>query len=263
MIIKSYEDVFSDSIGDRPMDCMPVKLVIDETLPKPPKVTTVRSVPLHWQSAGERILTDLLQTGIVQRVTEPVPCVSPSFFVKKGDGSGDPRLVLDYKETLNPLLIWVPHPLPSPMNVWAKVKPGSTHFIACDLKAAFWQIPLSEESQGLTSFMSSFGILSWKRLPMGISVAPDTFNREVDIAFSKNTKLKNIVREVDDVLIYASSQEELEEQFCELLKTCRGARITLAPKKTYFAGPGESLRYAGMKISSEGAQMSDEHADKL
>ena len=90
------------------MDCTPVKLVIDETLPKPPKVTTVRLVPLHWHSAGERILTDLLQTGIVQRVTEPVPCVSPSFFVKKGDGSGDPRLVLDYKETLNPLLIRVP-----------------------------------------------------------------------------------------------------------------------------------------------------------
>ena len=39
-IIKSYEDVFSDSIGDRPMDCTPVKLNVDETLPKPPKVTT-------------------------------------------------------------------------------------------------------------------------------------------------------------------------------------------------------------------------------
>ena len=66
-------------------------------------------------------------------------------------------------------------------------------------------------------------------MPMGLNVAPDTFNREVAIAFSKNPKLKNIVREMDDVLVYASSQEELEEQFCELLKTCRGARITLAP----------------------------------
>ena len=262
-IIKSYEDVFSDSIGDRPMDCTPVKLNVDETVPKPPKVTTVRVVPLHWQSSGERILTDLLQTGIVKRVTKPVPCVSPSFFVKKGDGSGDPRFVIDYKGTLNPMLIRVPHPLPSPMQVWARVKPGSTHFIACDLKAAFWQLPLSEESQGLTSFMSSLGVLAWTRLPMGVSVAPDTFNREVDIAFSRNPRLTNMVREVDDCLLFASSQEELEEQFCELLKTCREARITLAPKKTYYAPLGESLRYAGMKISSEGAQMSDERAEKL
>ena len=85
---------------------------------------------------------------------------------------------------------------------------------------------------------------------MGVSVAPDTFNREVDIAFSRSPKLTNMVREVDDCLLYASSQEELEEQFCELLKTCREARITLAPKKTYYALPGESLQYAGMKISS-------------
>ena len=56
---------------------------------------------------------------------------------------------------------------------------------------------------------------------MGVSVAPDTFNREVDIVFSRNSKLTNMVREVDDSLLYASSQDELEEQFCELLKTCR------------------------------------------
>ena len=85
----------------------------------------------------------------------------------------------------------------------------------------------------------------------------------MDIAFSKNPKLTNMVREVDDCLLYVNSQEELEEQFCELLKTCREVRITLAPKKTYYAPPGESLRYAGMKISLEGAQMSDERAEKL
>ena len=39
--------------------------------------------------------------------------------------------------------------------------------------------------------------------------------------------------------------------------------MTLAPKKLFFAPPGQSLRYAGMKISSEGAQMSDERAEKL
>ena len=92
------------------MDVPPVKLMVDETVPKPPKATTCRAVPLHWQSTGERILTDLLQTGIVKRVTESCPFVSPSFFVKKGDGSGDPRFVIDYKGTLNPSLVLVPPP---------------------------------------------------------------------------------------------------------------------------------------------------------
>ena len=245
MLIKSYKDVFSDSIGDRPMDVTPVKLTVDETVPKPPKTMTCRAIPLHWQSAGERILTDLLQAGIVKRVTEPCPFVSPSFFVKKGDGLGDPRFVIDYKGTLNPALVRVPHPLPSPMQVWARVKPGSTHFLSCDLKQAFWQLPLEESCQSLTSFMSTMGILCWKRLPMGISIAPETFNREVDIALSKNPNLTNCVREVDDLLLFASSQEELEEQFCELLKTCRGARMTLAPKKIYYAPPGQVSKVCG------------------
>ena len=82
-------------------------------------------------------------------------------------------------------------------------------------------------------------------------------------SIQQDPKLTNMVRKVDDCLLYASLQEELEEQFCELLKMCREARITLAPKKTYYAPPGESLRYAWMKISSEGAQMSDERAEKL
>ena len=183
--------------------------------------------------------------------------------MKKGDRSGDPRFVIDYKGTLNPSLVRVPHPLPSPMQVWAKVKAGSTHFLSVDLKQAFWQLPLQEDCQNLTAFYSQLGILMWTRLPMGILIAPETFNREVDIALSKNPNLTNCVREVDDCLLFASSQKELEEQLCDLLKTCRAACMTLAPKKLFYAPPGCSLQYAGMEISSEGAQMSDERAEKL
>ena len=42
-------------------------------------------------------------------------------------------------------------------------------------------------------------------MPMGLNVAPDVFNREVAIAFSKNPNLKNIVREMDDVLVFGNS----------------------------------------------------------
>ena len=188
-LIKEYEDVFSDQIGDRPMDVEPMKLVVDESIPKPPKTTMCRPIPIHWQRSGEQILLDLLQTGIVKRVTEPCDFISPSFFVKKGDGSGSPRLVLDFKHTLNPALVRVQHPLPAPMTVWAKVKPGSTHFLSVDLKNAYWQLPLAEESQKLTAFYSQLGVLAWSRLPMGASIAPEVFNREVDIALAGNPKL--------------------------------------------------------------------------
>ena len=158
------------------MDCkLPIKLVIDETVPKPPKTTVCHPIPLHWQADGEKILLDLLKAGIVRRVEEPCEYMSPSFFIKKGDSSGSPRLVLDYKNTLNPALVQVLHPLPSPMPVWAKVKPGSTHFLSVDLKAAFWQLPLEKESQNLMAFYPQLGVLAFMHLPMGASYVPEFF----------------------------------------------------------------------------------------
>ena len=65
-MIQEFWDVFSDSIGDRPMDVPPVKLTVDESVPKPAKTMTCRAIPLHWQDSGECILTDLLQAGIVK-----------------------------------------------------------------------------------------------------------------------------------------------------------------------------------------------------
>ena len=78
-----------------------------------------------------------------------------------------------------------------------------------------------------------------------------------------NRQLTNFVREVDDILIYTSSQEELEEQFEELLKTCRKFWMTLAPKKLLWALPGQKLHYAGFLISDQGAEMCEERAAKL
>ena len=165
-LIGQFKDVFSNNIGDRPMDCKPIRLVIDEMVSKPPKTTVCRPIPLHWQSEGEEILHNLLQAGIVRRVEEPCEFISPSFFVKKGDSSGLPLLILDYKNTLNPSLVRVPHPLPSPMTLNSKVKPVSTHFLSVDLKAAFWQLPLQEESQNLMAFYSQLGVFAFTHLPM-------------------------------------------------------------------------------------------------
>ena len=91
---------------------------------------------------------------------------------------------------------------------------------------------------------------------MGASIAPEVFNREVDIALAGNPKLKNFVREVDEILLFGDSQEELEDQFKELLKVCRKSRMTRAP-------PGKSLQYAGMRILSWDAEMLTERAEKL
>ena len=92
---------------------------------------------------------------------------------------------------------------------------------------------------------------------------PTFFNRECDIALASNRQLTNYIHKVDDILIYASSQEELEEQFEELLKTCRKFWMTLALKKLLWAPPSQKLHYAGFLISDQKAEMCEKWAAKL
>ena len=80
------------------------------------------------------------------------------------------------------------------------------------------------------------------------------FNCECDIALSQNKNLTNFIREVDNILLFGGAGGAV-----------RGAveDVQTAPKKLAFCLPGQKLRYAGFLLSSQGAEMCDERAEKL
>ena len=170
------------------MTVEPVQLLIDEFVPKPPKMTMCHPIPVHWEEQGAKILYDLLLTGIIEHQHGDSDFILMSFFVKKGDSTGDPRLVVNYSNSLNVCIKRVPHPLSAPISVWAQVKAGSTHFLSVDLKSAFWQLPLSEKSKDATTLMGPIGLCKWVRCPMVASSSPDYFNKECEVPLSSNPK---------------------------------------------------------------------------
>ena len=54
---------------------------------------------------------------------------------------------------------------------------GATVFSKVNANSGFWQIPLANESQHYTIFISPFGRYQFKKLPFGISSAPEIFER--------------------------------------------------------------------------------------
>ena len=82
---------------------------------------------------------------------------------------------------------------------------GATIFSKIDANSGFWQVPLSEESQLLTTFITPFGCYCFTKLPLGISCAPELFQKRLKEILDG---LDGVVTHIDDALIFGSNQRE-------------------------------------------------------
>jgi len=72
-------------------------------------------------------------------------------------------------------------------------------FTKVDVKNAFWHVTLDDASSALTTFETPYERYRWNRLPMGISVSSEIFQRKLNEALSG---LQGIATIADDILIY-------------------------------------------------------------
>ena len=219
---------------------------------KPKPCYRARPIPAHWYTKGRSILADLEEQGLIVRVTEASEYCSPCFFIAKPHDPSQPRLVVDYS-LINDIILRPVFPLASPEMVWRRVPKGKGRWwISNDLTSSYWQVRISEESQGITTFISEFGRFKWCVFPQGLSCSGDEFGQRLEIILSNYPKFRNFLRVVDDIAVYGESLEELLEQFSLFLDICREHHLTLSPKKFQMCDPEHSIKFAGMVLSSKG-----------
>ena len=128
-------------------------------------------------------------------------------------------------------------------------------FPTVDAKDAFWHVKLDEESSKLTTFQTPFGKFRWLRLPFGISIAPEEFQRRIHSALSG---LKSIACIADDILEYGSgnSVEEAtldhDKNLLALLERCRECGIRLNKEK--FKLRRKSIEFMGHRLTEHGLE---------
>ena len=197
-------------------------------------------------------MADLEEQGLIIRVTEPSEFCLPCFFISKPHDPTQPRLVVDYS-LVNDIILCPVFPLASPEVVWRRVPKGKGRWwISNDLTSSYWQVWISEESQGITTFISEFGRFKWCVFPQGLSCSGDEFGQLLEIILSKYPKFTNFLCVVDDIAVYGESKGKLEEQFSLFLYICRENHLTLSPKKFQTCNPEGFIKFAGMILSSKG-----------
>ena len=78
-------------------------------------------------------------------------------------------------------------------------------FSKLDANSGFHQIVLNPESAKLTTFITPFGRYMFKRLPFGISSAPEYFQKRMDKELSG---IEGVKCRMDDILVIGRDQAE-------------------------------------------------------
>jgi hypothetical protein len=246
-LILKHRSVFANKLDEsRKITGDPMKLTVRENATLPPKCTRARLVPRGFRERAKEIIDVMVKSGILIPVSEVTATVCAGFFVRKRGGGL--RFVSDFSP-INHIFLRPHHHFPSPGQVWQQIKEGSRYFLACDLSSGYWQCQLAEESQAWTTCLTEFGKFKHSRLPMGTSPSGDLFNQKTDTILHE---VKDKVKEVDDLMLYAATLEQLAANLEVLLSKCEEHNLTLAPKKFQLALPGEQLIFAGLSIGDKG-----------
>ena len=114
---------------------------------------------------------------------------------------GGIRLCGDFMATMNQVLDIDKYPLTNPQDLPSAVA-GGTHFSKLDLKHAYQQLPLSEDSKQFLTINISKGL--YIRLPFGVASAPAIFQSTIDTLLKG---IDGVVCYIDDILITGNDKD--------------------------------------------------------
>lgn len=212
-----------------------------------------RVVPLPLLDKLEAELKRLLNLNIIVPVEHPTSWVAPIVVVPKGDTV---RMCCDYTQ-LNKNVLRSHFPIPKVETTLTKLK-GACIFSKLDIRSSFYQLKLSKESQPLTTFITPFGRFMFKRLPFGITCAPEYFSQKFSNLFRD---LKGVTTHIDDILVYANSIEKHDETLRAVLTRLSNEGITLNQNKCVIGV--NTINFLGHLISKSGIKIDPERIEAI
>ena len=241
-VLNSYQDCF-EGIGCFPGERYHITQVDDPS----PVIHPARSVPVHILPLYKEELEKMLEDDIIKPVTEPTEWVHSIVcnITENSDGKKKVRLCLDPKD-LNEN-IKREHCYNRSIDEILPELHGKQFFSVADTRKGYWHVELDHESSMLCTFNTPFGRFRFKRLPFGIRVSQDIFQRKLDEVYKDIDNITNIA---DDIIISGSTREEHDEAFVKMLEASRANNVKLNPDKLQFRQ--QKVNFFGYSIGPEG-----------
>ena len=157
------------------------------------------------------------------------------------------RLVVDFRN-VNKKLIADKFPLPRIDDILDQLC-RAKYFSCLDLISGFHQIELDEQSRDITSFSTDKGSFRFNRLPYGIKIAPNSFQRMMSIAFCGLSPEQAFLY-MDDLVVLGCSEKHMLKNLKDVFSICRKYNLKLHPDKCSFFS--HEVTYLGHKCTDKG-----------
>ena len=224
-IFEKFSNVFKDSLTEEPMRTDPVHIHLKDNY-VPYRVTSARQIPLRFREKADECVQELIKKSVIAPCHVPTEWCSPAFFVVKPDGKSV-RMVTDYTG-LNKYVKRPVHPFSCVTEIIQSIPSTANYFAKFDAVNGYFQIALDEESSMLTTFLLPSGRYRYLRIPQGLNASSDEWCRRSDAVVDGLLWAKKIV---DDILIWASTLQELQQRIEIIAQNCERLNVILSKKK--------------------------------
>ena len=224
-----------------------VHLTVDESV-RPEAVTKCR-VAINLKNKVKQKLDNMENLGVVAKVDDPTDWVSRMATGIKQ--SGDLRICLD-PQILNKALKREYHPSLVLDDVLHELE-GAVVLSKFDTDNGYWHCILDDSSSDLTTFLTPYGRYKYLRLPFGLCVSSEIFQKKLQAALEG---LEGTLCIADDIVIYGvgknneEATQDHDKKMREFLIRCRNKGIRLNKKKTELRK--SEINFLGHKITPEG-----------
>jgi hypothetical protein len=196
---------------------------------------------------AKTFIDDNLKKGYIRKSSSPM--ASPLFFVGKKDGKLWPCQDYQY---LNHHTVKNAYPLPLIANIMDKLK-GAKYFTKLDVRLGYNNIRIRDGDQWKAAFSTPFGLFEPMVMFFGMTNSPATFQDMINTIFVELIDGNWIIIYMDDILIYVTTIEELDQRTRSVLQTLHKHDLYLKAEKCEFEKT--RLEYLGFIITPDQVEM--------
>ena len=159
-VLQKYEHLFDGTLGE--FNMAPISLNLIDPGSKPVHARPY-TVPRSVEQQLRKEIARLVDIGVLEE-DYTSEWASPTFAIAKKNGTI--RVVSDFR----------PFPIPKIGDMIQSME-GFTFATALDLNMGYYHIKLDADAQKICTIIFPWGKYKYKRLPMGINIAPDVFQK--------------------------------------------------------------------------------------